>query len=392
MSIFIFSDFFFAKKKTKTKWVWRISKLSPNSLRTQKRICVHKLFCLFYGLAARIFFLKKNCTRIFFLKKNCARIFFWVWREFGDSPNSFCCRIFFEKNIIKKNENWHQAIISLWVWSEFGDSPNSLQTRPKLTGTCLLNVNFLFFWFFLFFSKKNRKQNEFGESPNSLQTQKKICVHNFFWPFLDRLHAYFSWKKSCARIFFLSLERVWRFSKLILFFVFFFAKKWNLKENSKNWHQANMSLWVWAEFGESLENLQTHSTLTGKCLFDVNFHFFWLFVCKKKRKQNEFGKSPKSLQTLSKLKKEYECTNFFCLFYGLAARICFLKKICTHIFLSLERVWRFSKLILFSFFCNKENPKIIDRVWREYGESPNSLQAHREVFVWCQFSFFLTIC
>ena len=105
--------------------------------------------------------------------------------------------------------------------------------------------------------------------------------------------------------------------------------------------------------------------------------------------------SLENLQTLSKLKKNMRA-QLFLAFFGPAARICFLKKICTHIFLSLERVWRFSKLILFSFFCNKENPKIIDRVWREYGESPNSLQSplqtRSKLICFQKFIFIFSFC
>jgi len=91
---------------------------------------------------------------------------------------------------------------------------------------------------------------------------------------------------------------------------------------------------VWSEFGESLENLQTHSKLTKKSLLDVIFQF----VLKKRGKKM----SLENLQTLSK--KKYACTT-------LKKSVQPLKKeLCTHIFLSLERVWRFSKLI-FPFFC-----------------------------------------
>ena len=233
---------------------------------------------------------------------------------------------------------------------EFGVSLEILQTLSKLGPNsqghvCLMN--FLFFLILSFFFKKKQKTKWVWRISKLSPNSKKICVHNFFWPFLDRLHAYFSWKKSCARISFFefgeSLERVWRFSKLILF-LFFFAKKWNLKENSKNWHQANMSLWVWAEFGESLENLQTHSTLTGKCLFDVNFHFFWLFVCKK----NENRMSLENLQNLSKLSPNSK------------------KNMSAQTFFAFSMDW------LHAYVSWKKSARIFFWVWREFGDSPNS--------------------
>ena len=67
--------------------------------------------------------------------------------------------------------------------------------------------------------------------------------------------------------------------------------------------------------------------------------------------------SLENLQTLSKLKKNMRSQLFF-EFFWVVERILFSKKkLWTHIFFefgeSLERVWRFSKLIMVSFKKNK---------------------------------------
>ena len=94
-------------------------------------------------------------------------------------------------------------------------------------------------------------------------------------------------KKSCERIFFLSLERVWRFSKLI-FSPSFFRKKNNLIVLKHFIKQRFL-----CEFGASLEILQTlpNSLQTHKESDIINFFL--------KRGKNEL----ENLQTLSKLKK-----------------------------------------------------------------------------------------
>ena len=61
------------------------------------------------------------------------------------------------------------------------------------------------------------------------------------------------------------------------------------------------------------------------------------------RKQNEFGESPNSLQTLSKLKKNMRAKTFLPFLWTGCTHIFREENLCTHIFLSLERVWRFSK-------------------------------------------------
>ena len=142
----------------------------------------------------------------------------WVWREFGESPNSLQTHSSFppKKDDIWKNKNiwaWsefgeslenlqtHSKLIPLfqrnnektktneniWVWSEFGESPNSLQTHKEIFAWCHFSI-----WF-----EKKREKNEFGESPTSLQ-KKYACT--------TLKKAYSHSKKSCARIFFW----VWR--------------------------------------------------------------------------------------------------------------------------------------------------------------------------------------
>ena len=145
-------------------------------------------------------------------------------------------------------------------------------------------------------------------------------------------------KKSCARLFFWSLERVWRFPKLI-FPIFLEKINVFLKNDIKQRFFVSLER-VWSEFGESLENLQTHSKLTKNlCLMSF---FKKMGCCSKKKKENM---SLENLQTLQTHKK-YACTTFF------QKKICVqpLKKSCARIFFwSLERVWRFSKLIFSSF-------------------------------------------
>ena len=96
---------------------------------------------------------------------------------------------------------------------------------------------------------------------------------------------------------------------------------------------------VWSEFGESPKSQR------NLCL--MSFSFFWIYFFEKKGKM-----SLENLQTLSKLKKRFACTTFLQKKYACSHS---KKELCTHIFLSLERVWRFSKLI-FPFF--KNIPKI----------------------------------
>ena len=187
-----------------------------------------------------------------------------------------------------------------------------------------------FFKQFVFFRKKEGK-NEFGESPNSLQTQKNMRAQLFF----EWLHVFLK-NKLCTHIF-LSLERSRRFSKLMFSFfwktTFFFEK----------WHQAKISLWTWSD----LQTLQTRSKLICFHFFCFIFFLFYFFFEKEEWVWSEFGDSPNSLQT--------HVFSFLCylLFWTRG--------------MSLEWVWRFSKLtpnsvqthmfmfFLFCLFLEKRN-------------------------------------
>ena len=220
------------------EWVWRFSKLSPNSY-----VFMFLLFT-FFGQEE------------------------WVWRfskltpKFG--PNSYLST-FFQFCFFGKEE---------WVWSEFGDSPNSLQTHPKLAPNsyvfrffCFI-CSFLFIIYFTFVGKGEWVWSEFGDSPNSPQTQMIIiffCVFPFY----------------CHLKHFLGREE-----------------------------------WVWSKFGGCSNSLQTYSKLAPNsygfillfllyCQLIV-FSFFekeWVFIFSViftgsfLRKRNEFGGSPKSLQS-----------------------------------------------------------------------------------------------
>ena len=209
-----------------------------------------------------------------------------VWGEFGESPNALQTHSSFPKKQWKNKKQWkHMSLERVWRISKL--TPNSQRNL------CLMS----------FFQKNEKWVWRISKIfPNS----KKICVHNFFLS--GCTHILF--EKSCARIFLLSLERVWRFSKLI--FSCLFKKKNNFLKK----HQAKISLWVWSEFGVSLERVWRISKLTPNsqrnlCLmtFFKKNDFF-----KKKRKKI----SLENLQTLSKLQKNMRaqlflsgCTFFF---------------------------------------------------------------------------------
>ena len=91
-------------KNNENIWVWSELGEYPNSLQTHKEIfawChfskkwkdkmslenLQTLSKLKKNMRSQLFFVWLHAY--FFLKKSCARIFFWVWREFGDSPNSY---------------------------------------------------------------------------------------------------------------------------------------------------------------------------------------------------------------------------------------------------------------------------------------------------------------
>ena len=146
--------------------------------------------------------LKRNMRAQLFFKQNmhaatqkklCTHICFWVWKDFGDSPNSFFIFCFFWKNDIKQrflcefgvsleilqtlsklspnSYVFFVILFFLWkigmslerVWRFSKLTPNSPQTRSKLKG-----FHFSILPFFL------EKRNEFGASLESLQTLSKL--------------------------------------------------------------------------------------------------------------------------------------------------------------------------------------------------------------------------
>ena len=155
-------------------------------------------------------------------KKSCARIFFWVWREFGDSPNSFFLFFKIFRKFLKITSN-KDFFVSLewvfskldpnsyvfiflffllnfffgkeeWIWSEFGDSPNSLQTRSKLKWFHFGLMFFPLLSFSFLFGKDERLWSEFGDSPNSLQTHSKLAPNSYVFIFLFLF--FFFWKEE----------------------------------------------------------------------------------------------------------------------------------------------------------------------------------------------------
>ena len=169
----------------------------------------------------------------------------WVWRFSKLSkltPNSYVF-IFLLFAFFGQEE---------WVWSEFGDSPNWLQIRSKLI--CFHFFCFIFFW---------EKGNEFGVSLGILQTHPKL--------------------------------------KWFLFFSLCVSLYCYLK------HFLGREEWVWSKFGGSSNSLQTYSKLAPN---SYGFILLFLLYCQLivfilsviftgsfLRKRNEFGGSPKSLQS-----------------------------------------------------------------------------------------------
>ena len=239
---------------------------------------------------------------------------------------------------------------NVWVWIKFGESLENLQTHSKLTKKSLLDV---MFQKACFFSKK--RKSEFGESPNSLQTQKNICVHNLF---LSGARIFFL-KKKCARIFFEFGE-----SLEILQTLFFFQKSfqfWQL-------HQATL-----CEFGDSPNSLQTHSKLAPN---SYAFIFSVLF----------------SILLLCFWKEEWVWTKFAPNSYVFMFFYFFWKR-----WMSLEWGWRFSKLapnsqtrsklkgVFATSFVWGKRGMSLEWVWRFSKLSPNSLQTQMISFVQCVF-------
>ena len=230
----------------------------------------------FFWVAARVCF-EKQVVRAYFF-------------EFGESSEILQthCFIFFEKILFFFK--WHQAKISLWTWSEFGDSPNS----PNSLQTHM----FSFFCYLLFLDKRN----EFGVSLEILQTDSKFGPNSYVFIFSV---LFFFGKRG------MSLEWVWGFSlgilqthpklKWFLFFSLCVSLYCYLK------HFLGREEWVWSKFGGSSNSLQTYSKLAPN---SYGFILLFLLYCQLivfilsviftgsfLRKRNEFGGSPKSLQS-----------------------------------------------------------------------------------------------
>ena len=264
--------------------------------------------------------------------------------------------------------------------TEFGESMENLQTHSKLTGKCLFDVNFHFFW--LFVSKK--KENKMSlENLQTLSKLKKICVHNFSSRKIcvQPVHKKEA-KKFVHAYSFLSLERVWREfgdSPNSFCFRFFLQKK--VRKN-ENWHQTNTSLWAWSEFGDSPNSLQSPLQTRSKLICFQKFIFIFSFCVffGGGEKGSELGDSPNSLQTGSKP----ICVQSVFLY-------CFWNRSVFGV------TWRLSKLswvwntnarttnILF--LCGQELKcsNVSMRLRSEFGHSPNSLQTHSKFKCFPQF-------
>ena len=223
----------------------------------------------------------------------------WVWREFGKS--------FFLK---KKRNMFENYIKQRFLCLEI------LQTHSKFAPNSFVFIfSVLFFLcYFCVFEKEEWVWSEFGDPPDTLQTRSKlICVFLLF-------HF---WKRG------LSLEWVWRFSKLspnsYVFMLLFFLEKMN-------------------EFGVSLEILQTLSKLTPNSLQTLLcfllFHFWG-------GKEEEFGVSSEILQTLSKLAPN--ANDFIFLMFSLYCFFHFCLEKTNDFGVSWEVLQTLSKLICF--FC-----------------------------------------
>ena len=191
------------------EWVWRFSKLAPNS---------YVFIFLFYLFLFYFCFLKKRnefgvsleilqtrskliCFHFFVIYSFWTRgmSLEWVWRFSKLTPNSvqthmFSC--FFYFTFFGKEE---------WVCSEFGDSPNSLQTRSKPKWFPSLFFSFLF-------GKNKRFWSELGGSPNSLQTHPKLAPNSYVFRFFCFFVLFYLFYFFGKRV--MNLEWIWGFSKL----------------------------------------------------------------------------------------------------------------------------------------------------------------------------------
>ena len=144
---------FWGKRGMSLEWVWRFSKLSPNSLQTRSKLKWFHFFCCYFLFLFIYIFGQEE----------------WVWSGFGDSPNSL-------QTLSKLSPSsyvflkllfyfflWKRGMSLEWLWRFSKFSPNSLQTHPKLAPN---SKDFMFFYFTLFFGK---------EEWVSLQTHVFFC-------------------------------------------------------------------------------------------------------------------------------------------------------------------------------------------------------------------------
>ena len=359
--------FFFKKEKLSLERVWKFSKL--------KKICVHNFF---FG-----------CTHIFFEKKVVHAYFFFgeSLERVSDSPNSFF-PLFFKKHVFLKNDIRQRFLC------EFEVSLES-QTHKEIFAWC-----YFFFKGFSFLKEKNGEKNEFGESPNSLQTQKEYAFTTFFWVFLSGwTHIFF--KKKVVNAYFFWVWREFGESLEVLqthLFFLFFQKK--LKNDIKQRFLC--------EFGVSLEILQTLSKLTPNSLqthmvpcCSLFFFLVYYFFGKEEWVWSEFGDFPNSLQTRSKLICFHFFRFFFLFYFFLEKRNEFenLSKLTPNSY-----VFIFSVLFFFTFFWKRGMSLewLIsfhffeftffgqeEWVWSEFGDSPNWLQIRSKLICFHVFSILL---
>ena len=404
-------------KNNENIWVWSELGESPNSLQTHKEIFV------WYHFSKKCFFKKKRKKWVW---KSVQTFFWWlhayffwvwrVWREFGESLEILQTHFFlffskktffFLKNDIRQRFLCEFGASLEWVWREFGESPNSLQTHKEIFAWC-----YFFFKDFLFWRKKMGKKmslenlQTLSKLKKNMRSQlffeffwvveriffskKKLWTHIFFWVWrefgesLEILQTHFfllffkkNWKMTSSKDFFVSLEWVWRFSKLspnslqtrsklicFHFFRCFFSSLLFFLEKRN-------------EFGVSLEILQTLSKLAPNSYVFIFLVFFFCFTFFWKRGMN-LKISPNSLQT--------HMFSFF-LYYFFYFYFFFLKK-RNEFGVSLEILQTLSKLISFHFFeftfFGQE-----EWVWSEFGDSPNWLQIRSKLICFHVFSILL---
>ena len=168
---------FFWKRGMSLEWVWRFSKLSPNS---------------YLSIFLNLLFLDKRNefgVSLEILQTDC---------KFG--PNSYVFMFFLFYFFLGREE---------WVWRFSKLSPNSLQTQMI---SCF--IVFSLYCFFIFVWKRQTTL-EWVWRFSTFQTRSKvICFHVFlfFFVLFYLLFILLFWEKGNE--FGMSLEWVWGFSKL----------------------------------------------------------------------------------------------------------------------------------------------------------------------------------